>query len=353
MSEFTFQDKLAARINKVITFPQWIVDNIKFAYERRNLKSQRKIFYTITPPPKLSNVGDHAQAIAIRLWLEKHYPQLPIIEVDKSQTRYLMPALKWLIGSEDLIFLHSGGNLGDRGMWSEKNRRLVIQSFPKNKIISLPQTIHFSETEIGRREKKNTRKIYATHPNLTVIGRDPKSGEIAKELFSKAKTYCMPDFVLSLPPKNPGIKNDPPKVLLCLRLDSESALSQEQRQQIADSIPLKTVGYDTTLDKPIFIKERAAILQGTLNLFLDADVIVTDRYHGLIFTVLCQKPCVVLRTVDHKLTSAIHWFKDIPSIMFAQNIDQVPELVEQCLKITQIKNIDWNEMYFDKLADLI
>lgn len=223
MSKLTFQDKLAARINKVITFPQWLVDNIKFADERRNLKSQRKIFYTITPPPKLSNVGDHAQAIAIRVWLEKHYHQLPIIEVDKSQTRYLMPALKWLIGSEDLIFLHSGGNLGDRGMWSEKNRRLVIKSFPKNKIISLPQTIHFSETKIGRREKENTRKIYAAHPNLTVIGRDPKSGEIAEELFPKAKTYCMPDFVLSLPPKNSGIKNTTPKVLLCLRLDSESA----------------------------------------------------------------------------------------------------------------------------------
>ncbi|MEM7757813.1 MAG: polysaccharide pyruvyl transferase family protein [Cyanobacteria bacterium P01_A01_bin.40] len=353
MSDLTLKDKLLAKAQKIIRSPLWLADNIKFAFEQRNLKNQAKVFYTITPPPKLANVGDHAQAIAIRLWLEKHYSPMPIIEVDKTQSRYLMPALKWLVNPQDLIFLHSGGNLGDRGMWSEGIRRLVIRSFPRNKIVSLPQTIHFSDTEIGRREQENTRRIYARHPHLTVIGRDPRSGEIAKELFPKAETFCMPDFVLSLPPKDLGTRNNPPKVLLCLRLDSESALTDVQRQQIADSIPLETIPYDTTLDKPILIEERQAILEGTLNLFSNADVIVTDRYHGLIFTVLCQKPCVVLRTVDHKLTSAIHWFKDLPSIMFADNIDQVPELVGRCLEITETKTVDWNETYFDKLANLI
>lgn len=356
MPNFTFRDKLLLRAKKIVTSPQWLIDNIQFAYNHRNLKNKPKILYTITPPPKLANIGDHAQAIAIRLWLEKHYPNLPIIESDKTQSRYLLPALKWLVNPQDLIFLHSGGNLGDRGMWSEKIRRLVIKSFPNNKIISLPQTIHFSDTETGRREKENTRRVYAAHPDLTVIGRDPRSGEIAKELFPKAETYCMPDFVLSLPPKKSGgvnQKNRPSKVLLCLRLDSESALTEAQRNQIADSIPLETIAYDTTLDKPIEIVERQAILNGTLNLFLDADVIVTDRYHGLIFTVLCQKPCVVLRTIDHKLTSAIHWFKDIPSIRFAQNIDEVPELVNKCLEIKDIKSVDWNEIYFNRLAKLI
>lgn len=351
MSNLIYRAKLLAK--RIVSSPQWLLDNIKFAHEHKHLKDRDKILYTITPPPKLANVGDHAQAIAIRLWLEKHYPQLPVIEVDKFQSRYFMPALKWLVNPQDLVFLHSGGNLGDRGMRSEKMRRLVIKSFPGNKIVSLPQTIHFSETEVGRREKENTRRIYAAHLNLTIIGRDPRSGELAQELFPHAETHCMPDFVLSLPPKDSGSKNNPPKVLLCLRLDSESALNQTQRQQIADSIPLETIPYDTTLNKPILVEQRESILNGTLNLFSEADVIVTDRYHGLIFTVLCQKPCVVLRTVDHKLTSAIHWFKDIPSIMFAENIDEVPGLVGKCLNIENVKSIDWNKIYFDPLSQEI
>lgn len=340
-------------IKKIILGPWSIGKNLSFAYTHKHLKNQRKIIYALTPPPYLKNVGDHAQVIAIRAWLEKHFPELVVIEIDKNQGSYLLPALRWLVGPDDLFFLHSGGNLGDRGKWSESKRREIISTFPGNQIISLPQTIYFSDTTNGKKEQENTRRIYATHPNLTVIGRDPRSGELAAELFPKAKTFCMPDFVLSLPPRSSAIKNNPPKILICLRLDNESALTPEQRQQIGDSLPYECTYYDTTIPKAIKVDRREAVLDNTLSLFLAADVVVTDRYHGLIFTVLCQKPCVVLRTVDHKLTSAIHWFKDMPQIMFAQNIDEVPSLVERCLKIEDRKTPDWSGQYFDKIPELV
>ncbi len=327
--------------------------NLGFAYTHRNLRNKDKIIYALTPPPYLKNVGDHAQVIAIRAWLEKHFPQLPVIEMDKDQGSYFLPALRWLVQPDDLFFLHSGGNLGDRGRWSENMRRQMIGAFPHNQIVSLPQTIYFSDTPTGKTEQENTRRIYATHPNLTVIGRDPRSGELAAELFPKAKTFCMPDFVLSLPPRSSDKKNNPPKILLCLRLDDESALTPEQRKQIGDSLPYDCTYYDTTIPESIKVSEREAVLQNTLNLFLNADVIVTDRYHGLIFTVLSQKPCVVLRTVDHKLTSAIHWFKDMPHIAFAQNLDEVPSLVEGCLALEDRKTPDWSSEYFDKIPELV
>lgn len=330
----------------------WIFRNLKFAYTHKHLRHQHKIIYALTPPPYLKNVGDHAQVIAIRAWLEKHFPELPVIEMDKDQGSYFLPALRWLVQPDDLFFLHSGGNLGDRGKWSETKRREMISTFPANQIVSLPQTIYFSDTPTGKTEQENTRRIYATHPNLTVIGRDPRSGELADKLFPKAKTFCMPDFVLSLPPRSSDKKNNPPKILLCLRLDDESALTPEQRKQIGDSLPYECIYYDTTISESIKVSEREAVLQNTLNLFLNADVVVTDRYHGLIFTVLSQKPCVVLRTVDHKLTSAIHWFKDMPHIAFAQNLDEVPSLVERCLAVEDRKTPDWSAEYFDKIPEL-
>ena len=340
-------------ITDVVTTPKWLADNIAFAYEHRDLKPQAKIIYSLTPPPYLKNVGDHAQVIAIRAWLDQHFGKLPVMEMDKDRGHYYLPALRWLVNSDDIFFLHSGGNLGDRGIWSEGMRREVIRNFPQNQIISLPQTIFFSDTEKGQKEQSNSRRIYANHPNLTVIGRDPRSGELAQELFPQAKTFCMPDFVLSLPPRHSQIKHNSPQILLCLRLDPETVLTSKQRQEIGENLPYECTYYDTTLDRAIAIDQREATLNKTLDKFLNADVVVTDRYHGLIFTVLCQKPCVVLRTIDHKLTSAIHWFEDLPQVMFAQSLEEVPELVERCLQNDTQKTIDWSEQYFDRIPELV
>jgi len=341
------------KLKKVVNAPQWMIDNLTFAYKHKELKQQAKIIYSLTPPPYLKNVGDHAQVIAIRAWLDKHFGKLPILEMDKDRGHYFLPALRWLVNQEDIFFLHSGGNLGDRGIWSEGMRRQVIGNFPQNQIVSLPQTIFFSDTPKGKTEQETSRRIYGQHPQLTVIGRDPRSGELAAELFPQAQSFCMPDFVLSLPPRTSAKSSDTIKVLLCLRLDDESALTPEQRQEIGDSLPYDCTYYDTTLDKAIEVDRREATLDETLAKFLAADIVVTDRYHGLIFTVLCQKPCVVLRTVDHKLTSAIYWFKDLPSVMFAQGLEEVPELVERGLKITTNKTIDWSAMYFDQIPQLV
>lgn len=338
---------------KFCLVPWWIAKSWSFAYTHKHLKHQRKIIYALTPPPYLKNVGDHAQVIAIRAWFKKHFPQLVVIEMDKDRGSYFLKSLRRLVGPDDLFFLHSGGNLGDRGKWSESKRREIISAFPTNQIVSLPQTIYFSDTPIGFREQENTSRIYATHPNLTVIGRDPRSGELAAELFPKAKTFCMPDFVLSLPPRHSNQNNNPPKILLCLRLDDESALTPQQRKQIGDNLPYECNYYDTTIPEAIKVTEREAVLDRTLSLFLAADVVVTDRYHGLIFTILCQKSCVVLRTIDHKLTSAIHWFKDMPHIMFAQNLDEIPSLVEHCLTVEDRKTPDWNCEYFDRIPELM
>lgn len=337
---------------KVLKVSLRIPQNFWFAYTHRHLRRQSKILYALTPQPDLRNVGDHAQAIAIGAWLRKHFPELSVIEMDKQRSKYLLPALRWLVQTGDVVFLHSGGNMGDRGTASEAVRRLIISSFPRNKIVSLPQTIYFSDTQTGVEEQENTRRIYATHPNLTIIGRDPRSGELAAELFPKAQVFCMPDFVLSMTTKQLKKKNTLPKTLLCLRLDNESALTPEQRKEIATHLPYSCTYYDTTLDSPIELNQREVVLESALDLFRASDVVVTDRYHGLIFAVLCRKPCVVLRTVDHKLTSAMHWFKGVPFILFAKNLDEIPSLVEHLLTVESREVPDWNAIYFDKIPHL-
>lgn len=342
----------AAMLNGLRPIKKRIVEAREFQLFRsstRPLQKQKKILYALTPPPILPNVGDHAQAVAIHQWLKKHFPGLPVVEVTKSQISPYMNYLKWLINEEDIIIIHSGGNLGDRGIWSETGRRLLIKEFTNNRVVSLPQTIFFSQTEKGEREKKISEEIYNKHPRLTVLGRDPVSGKLAAELFPNALTGATPDFVLSLPPRKIKPKSSPPKILLCLRGDNESILSEEKRKELIASLPYPCKRTDTTISSLLPLAERERYTEKVLSVFEEHDAVVTDRYHGLIFAVLCRKPTVVLPTVDHKLTSAMDWFQDIPFIRLVENVSDVSAALRECLNSPIIGCPDWNELYFDRL----
>ena len=315
-----------------------------------------RILYGLVPTAGLRNVGDHAQVVAIQKWITKHYPGRPIVELDKNVVVACADQIRAMTRPTDLVFLHSGGNLGDRGLWSETARRTLISALPNNRIVSLPQTIFFSDTPAGHHQKAASKAIYATHDHLTVMGRDQVSGELAKALFPRAQVITMPDFVLSLRREDFGLPTSDAhsgKVLACLRLDDESIFSAAEREQVVARIGAPTTLYDTTLSTEIEETERNQIVRDALALFNDHEAIVTDRFHGVIFGVLCRKPVVVLRTVDHKLTSAVAWFKDIPNVQFCDHLDQLHDVLER-VRATPVKRYpDFNALYFDRLPGLI
>ena len=324
-----------------------LVSRCWFALSRGRLRKRRKILYALTPTHR--NVGDHAQAIAIRRWLHSHFPELPLIEVNDRRAARLLPALQWLVRDGDLVLLHSGGNLGDRYPRIEHTRRALVRAFPRNRIISLPQTISFSDTERGQAERAATQQVYNAHPNLTLIGRDERSAALARDLFPTAQVLCVPDFVLSLdePPAEPSAGHV--QALLCLRDDEESALGPAGREAVARRLPYPCTTFDTTLPGPIRAESRERLLEQTLERFRAAGLVVTDRFHGAIFAVLCRKACVVLPTVDHKLTAGVRWFDDVPFVALAPGLDAVADVAERCLAVTDRTVPDWNALYFDTL----
>jgi pyruvyl transferase EpsI len=330
---------------------QRLAQNLRYYGKRRSLRLRRKFLYALTPPPNLQNVGDHAQAVAIRRWLAKHFPNTPVIEVNRDETRYYLRALRRLIQPDDVIFIQSGGDLGDLSLRLEKLRRMLIAKFPWNRIISLPQTIQFTDTPRGMREKQKTAETYNRHPDLTILTRDPESESIARAMFDKARVLCIPDFMLSLPPREPTPQNDPARVLLCLREDDQTALTPNELQAMQERLPYPSGFANTYVDRLIPREQQESVLEETLDLFSSYDVIVTDRLHGLIFGILCRKACVVLPTLDHKLTAAMTWFRDMPQVVLAEASENVPECVVRLLALDERHLPDWNDAYFDRLPE--
>ncbi|MCG3744034.1 polysaccharide pyruvyl transferase [Vibrio cincinnatiensis] len=341
-------------INKIIKKAKNKIKWIKKSSEIRNRfnVTGKRIIYAITPTPELSNLGDQAQVVAIYDWLKRNYPEHTIIEVNKDEVIHCVESFKSEVRNDDLIVLHSGGNLGDRGLWSETSRRAMISNFPNNKILSLPQTINFRNTDKGQKELAISKTIYNSHSQLTVVARDNESFRLANEYFDKCTTNKAPDFVLSYNTQHLNLENQPTngKVLFCLREDDESDISKEQREKMLKNSKLEYDVFDTTIPENINNDVRKQKLDDVLKMFSEYEYIVTDRFHGLIFSILCKKPTVVLKTVDHKLTSAFDWFDEVNFVKFAESTETVNETIEEVLKESNFNVPNWNEKYFDQLT---
>ena len=332
------------------------LENGYFVVKNHSLKDEKKIFYTITPPARLDNIGDHAQVVGIKKWFDQYFPEYKLVELDKDQTAKYIPSLRYLINDNDLIFLHSGGNLNDRSLWSEGVRRNVVKNFNHTPIIQLPQTVFFSDSTSGQRELENSKRVYNSHENLTIIARDPVSHDYVRDYFD-VQDDVYPDFALMLDAEDYVEMGNPRSgVMLCLRRDEESDISPKAKEKLTSAV--KEANYDftqfdTTLDEPIPKDQRKTYLGDTLNKFAEQNLVITDRFHGMIFSVITRTPCIAIDTVDHKISSSSRWFSMYEDdVRYADDIDAVPPLIEETAG-KELAEFNWQEEYFSELADVV
>ena len=87
----------------------------------------------------------------------------------------------------------------------------------------------------------------------------------------------------------------------------------------------------TVVEEPSYIgaKNRDAILETKWAEFRSAEVVVTDRLHGMIFSAITGTPCVALDNVSRKVSQGYEWVRHIVNIRVAASVDEVPALVDE------------------------
>lgn len=287
------------------------------------------MWWMLTPSARMGNLGDQAQAVAVERWLRDQLRIRPI-EVDKDEYASLARVLRWIIRPGELILLESGGNLGERGILTERLRRRVISDFRRNPIIVLPQTISFSDTPSGRAEGEASSMVYGRHDALDVVARDAVSLEQGARLFPAACRTKAPDPVLTLADGPRQV--DRSGVLLVLRSDKERRLDAVQRRAIESALDGKTLDrFDTKIDYPVRRGRRDAVIEEVLDRFASHELIVTDRFHGMVFAYVTDTPCVVLESIDHKIRSGHEWLAGCPSIRLTSADEELASLIESVL----------------------
>ena len=146
--------------------------------------------------------------------------------------------------------------------------------------------------------------------------------------------------------------------LFVLRHDSEKVVKKSTIDNIKDILgnerPVKRV--DTVLDEPQKITPvtREALFDSELELFSHQEIIITDRWHAMVFSVLTGTPCLLFGNSYGKGKHAyIDWLEHIDWINYTDetDVERIEELLQQL--ISQ-KRHDYDvKNDFRQLRDLI
>ena len=145
---------------------KWEADNSGFFDSSFNPGSG--LFLLNTPTHK--NLGDLAIAEAEIYLLNREFPDKKIFEVSAiSYNIGSIAALKKIIPEGDVILFHGGGYIGSDWPHEEEAFRRVVLSFPKNRIILLPQSIFYSDDKGGRAALKRSIRDLSHHKTCTFL----------------------------------------------------------------------------------------------------------------------------------------------------------------------------------------
>lgn len=139
--------------------------------------------------PYHSNIGDTL------IWqgTEDFLSQIVHKCVYKSASIVDLPELDTRI----VIILHGGGNFGDVWRFHSELRNQVIERYPDNRIIILPQTIHYNSIET----LKEDASLMSKHKDLHICARDVRSKELLDSYFQN-NHYLLPDMAFCINVKN-------------------------------------------------------------------------------------------------------------------------------------------------------
>jgi pyruvyl transferase EpsI len=284
-------------------------------------KSKKKIIVALAAD--YGNLGDVAITYAQTKFLRDNFPDHDVIDFPISRTFIDMKSLKKICTPNDIITIVGGGNTGDMYDDIEYCRQFIIQQFPRNKIISFPQTVDFSKTANGKKAMQKAIKVYSKHKNLLITAREKLSLNKYEQNFSKNKVLFLPDIVLFLNEQHPQYERK--GLTLCLRSDGEKSIDKSQENTLIDQLEknYNIQYYDTHLNKTnLSIEEREFELNKIWTAFKKSKVVVTDRLHGMIFCAITKTPCVAIDNSNKKISGVYNaWLKDLKYITILSEFD--------------------------------
>ena len=254
--------------------------------------------------PMYGNLGDQAILLSEEKFLKENFKDIKIIKVPSPFVQ------KYIKVIQKLVKINDG-----------------------YKIIVFPQTVYFSKDEEGKKILEESRKIYYKHKNLYICCREKYSYDFMKEQFPLCNIVLVPDMVLYLDNiENNSIRRN---ALFCIRQDKEKVqYNLDGLKEILLKNGIEKIDYTDTVipEEKYYLMQNKKLVNNKINEFSKYKIIITDRLHGMIFSLLSNTPCLVLENINYKVKGVYEWIKDVQYIKLCnqENIEQqINELLNQ------------------------
>lgn len=320
--------------------------------------TQKRIWYFCVPTH--SNLGDQAQACCIEKYFRKFFSDHIVFKLSNNAFDFyeekILMILKEKIKETDLIFFQSGYTFTGIHPYENMHRK-IVENFPYNKIVFLPQTVKFKNQKI----LENVQNFYGKYDNIYFFARDKISYDIYKSIFPEHRNvHCFPDIVTTEIGNYDFNNNERNGILLCVRNDVEKlysfqeiSLFKEKLQKIA-KVSLSDTNSET---KENSLKEYWKKIEETIDDYAQYQVIITDRYHGTIFALIANTPVIILKTTDHKVVTGADWFEGVYEdyVYVVNDLEEASQVAKQIVTGFEYRKLPsyFKEKYYDRLKDII
>ena len=198
-------------------------------------------------------------------------------------------------------------------MWKSRSSEQSKFTRPGNRIIILPQSIHFSSPAKAAESAARFRR----HPDLHLCVRDRVSFEQARAFTDNV--YLLPDMAHQLYPLSRSGYDKLGGAMLITRVDDEKVehgALPDVRVQTHTDWPQFVGERERAIDRfrfvlrnmarlgmgrlgqrlvsPLWIRYAARLVDEAIDMFARHNLIITDRLHGHILAVLMDMPTLVL-----------------------------------------------------------
>lgn len=294
-----------------------------------SLREGEQVRFFILGTPNHGNLGDWAIAFAQEEMIRKNAAGAGVYFVSETDYWKVRGFLLRQVRKEDVLVLTGGGNLGDLYPYAEDLRRDAIKSFPHQQKILFPQSLAF----VGHAQPKRLLRPYRRAENLVLFARERESCERMAEALGVERVCLVPDIALSLswPVAGPIARSG---VLVCLRKDGEAKLTQSERSNMITLLRERFCSVtltDTVAPGRLNQQQAKKALADKLRAFRQAELVVTDRLHGMIFAALTQTPCVSLSNFNQKVREVYRWLEDFSYIRYVDDPSSLEDAITEVL----------------------
>lgn len=310
----------------------------KIKAQRLEIQGVASESLVILGTPTHSNIGDSAIVLAETAFLRRCLSQGKQVEeiTAEALSRHVdLTTKKILEEKHALVCWHGGGNMGDLWFFEEELRRSVFSALKGHPLLVLPQTIYYSDTEKGRQEACKSVPFYNGNPELKLTAREKQSFLIMKELYPDADVLLTPDIVLSSTADLYGVVSETRRgVLLCLRCDLEKVVSDENWKYLENVINKMGKAHrrtDMYSDGIVTKENRNDCVRKKMQEFCGAELVITDRLHGMVFAALTGTPCIAFSNNNHKVKGTYDWIHYLPYIKYAETIEEAEHFIPELL----------------------